>query len=194
MLLLNLQSNRRNDSSFRVWLQQKDISLTIKQVYFNPKWLTLTVSLIIKKWKLRDLFQSRDSRKILVMNVNFWLLSQKVISSILYTREFISRICLQQEPPDGFKVTDLIYKFMIHSACDFKPFPHLLDHYCKQTSKPSNDHGFCFKNKVICCDEGLTLETPASETIDSTQFTLSLQIRKPTYRVIPLTDAVPQFL
>ena len=75
---------------------------------------------------------------------------------------------------------------MIHSACDFKPFPHLLDHYCKQTSKPSNDHGFCFKNKVICCDEGLTLETPASETIDSTQFTLSLQIRKPTYRVIPV--------
>ena len=83
---------------------------------------------------------------------------------------------------------------MIHSACDFKPFSHLLDHNCKQTIRPFNDHGFCFKNKVICCDEGLTLETPASETIDSTQFTLSLQIRKPTYRVIPLTDAVPQFL
>ena len=107
------------------------------------------------------------------------------------SREFVY---VQREPPDGFKVTDLIYKFMIHSACDFEPFPHLLDHNCEQTSRPSNDHGFCFMNKVICCDEGLTLETPASETIDSTQFTLSLQIRKPTYRVTPLTDAVPQFI
>ena len=29
-------------------------------------------------------------------------------------------------------------------------------------------------NNVICFDEELTLETPASETIDSIQFTLSL--------------------
>ena len=57
MLLLNLQSNRRNNSSFRVWLRRKDISLIVKQVYFNQKWLTLTVLLLtIKKWKLRDLF------------------------------------------------------------------------------------------------------------------------------------------
>ena len=83
---------------------------------------------------------------------------------------------------------------MIHSACDFELFPHLLDHNCEQTIRPSNDHGFCFMNKVICFDEGLTLETSASETTDRTQFTLSLQIIKPTYRVIPLTDAVPQFL
>ena len=29
---------------------------------------------------------------------------------------------VQREPPDGFKVTDLINKFMVHSACDLNHF------------------------------------------------------------------------
>ena len=46
----------------------------------------------------------------------------------------------------GLKVTDLICKFMIHSACDLKPFPHLLDN-CKQTIRPFNNHGFLFQEQ-----------------------------------------------
>ena len=80
-------------------------------------------------------------RKISAVNVNAQLLSQKVISSILYAREFVY---VRREPSDGFKVTDLKYKFMIHSACDFEPFPHLLDHNGIQTIRLLNDHGFTF--------------------------------------------------
>ena len=50
--------------------------------------------------------------------------------------------------------TSEMNKFIIHSACDFEPFPHLPDHNCIQTIRLLNDHGFtflkAFKNKFNC--------------------------------------------
>ena len=84
-------------------------------------------------------------RKISAVNVNARLLSQKVISSILYAREFVY---VQREPPDDLRslivFTSEMNKFIIHSACDFEPFPHLPDHNCIQTIRLLNDHGFTF--------------------------------------------------
>ena len=54
--------------------------------------------------------------------------------------------------------------------------------------KPHTTH-----NSSIYSDEGLTLETSASESLYSGQFTLSAQQIKPNYLVILPTNAVPQF-
>ena len=43
-------------------------------------------------------------------------------------------------------------------------------------------------------DEGLTLETSASESLHGGQFTFSTQLIKPNYLVTLHTDAAPQFL
>ena len=64
------------------------------------------------------------------------------------SREFVYVL---REPPDGLRLlivfTSEMNKFIIHSACDFEPFPNLLDHNCKQAIRPFNDHGFYFKEQ-----------------------------------------------
>ena len=47
---------------------------------------------------------------------------------------------------------------------------------------------------IIRSDEGLTLETSASETLYGGQFTLSTQLIKPNYIIILPADATPQFI
>ena len=52
------------------------------------------------------------------------------------------------------------------------------------------------KTKSFVCthsNEGLTLETSASESLYGGQFTLSMQLIKPNYLVILPTDTAPQF-
>ena len=50
------------------------------------------------------------------------------------------------------------------------------------------------EGRKVGCDEGLTLETSAFESLYCGQFTLSTQLIKPNYLVILPTDAAPQFL
>ena len=50
-----------------------------------------------------------------------------------------------------------------------------------------------FRAVALRSDEGLTLRTPALETLYGGQFTISAQLLKPNYFVTLPTDAAPQF-
>ena len=50
-----------------------------------------------------------------------------------------------------------------------------------------------FRAVALRSDDGLTLRTPALETLYGGQFTISAQLLKPNYFVTLPTDAAPQF-
>ena len=97
-----------NQLLFDFWNSVNDGSYeTVEVVALQFNQAVLGVVVNKKEMKIAWSFSSRvTERKISAVNVNARLLSQKVISSILYAREFVY---VQREPPDDSKVTDRIY-------------------------------------------------------------------------------------
>ena len=108
LVLIGLCKCLFNQLSFDFWNSVNDVSYeTVEVVASQFNQVLLSVVVNKKEMKIGWSFSSRvTKRKISAVNVNAQLLSQKVISRILYAREFVY---VQREPPDGFKVTDFIY-------------------------------------------------------------------------------------
>ena len=96
------------------------------------------------------LFQSRDLKEDLSCKCKCLIIKLKgdfkhsLRSSIFLENLFTISENLQMVLRLLIVFTSEINKFIIHSASDFEPFPHLLDHNCKQTIRLLNDHGFSF--------------------------------------------------
>ena len=96
------------------------------------------------------LFQSRDLQEDLSYKCKCLIIKLKgdfkhsLRSSIFLENLFTISENLQMVLRLLIVFASEINKFIIHSASDFEPFPHLLDHNCSKTIRLRNNHGFSF--------------------------------------------------